>query len=68
MAKYRRGLSAKERKRVASRRGRGETMSRATFNKIKRAAAARGARDPEAVAGEAYWRAAAAKARKRRKK
>lgn len=54
--------------RYRERAGRGRIMSPETFEKIKRSAAARGATDPEAVAGAAYWRTLRAKFRERRKK
>jgi CRISPR/Cas system-associated endonuclease Cas1 len=41
-------------------------MKRETFEKIKRSAKKYGMREPEAVAGKAYWRAAEAKYKKRR--
>jgi len=43
-------------------------MKPSTFKKIKRKAAAAGARSPEAVAGAAYWRTARAKFRKSKRK
>lgn len=43
---------------------RGAIMMPSTFEKIKRSAARRGYRNPEAVAGRAYWRTARAKYRK----
>jgi hypothetical protein len=43
-------------------------MKPETFEQIKRKAAASGARNPEAVAGAAYWETAKAKFRKRKKK
>jgi hypothetical protein len=41
----------------------GRIMAPSTFERIKRSAGARGARNPEAVAGAAYWRTARAKHR-----
>lgn len=43
-------------------------MKPSTFRRIVEEAKKRGYDDPEAVAGAAYWRAAEAKAKKRRKK
>lgn len=40
------------------RQPRGAIMEPSTFEGIKRSAAARGATDPEAVAGKAYWQTA----------
>ena len=51
-----------------ARKGKGAIMKSSTFSKIKRSAAARGARNPDKVAGAAYWRTAKAKFRKRRSK
>ena len=45
----------------------GKIMKPSTFQKIKRAAAASGADDPEKVAGAAYWTTVKAKYRKRKK-
>ena len=42
----------------------GAIMKPSTFEKIKKAAAAEGATDPEKVAGAAYWKTAKAKYRK----
>lgn len=50
------------------RQKRGAIMKPETFEQIKRKAAASGARNPEAVAGAAYWETAKAKFRKRKKK
>jgi len=50
-----------------SRQKPGSIMKPSTFEKIKRSAAARGADDPEAVAGAAYWRTVRAKYRKAKK-
>ncbi|MEW6215967.1 MAG: hypothetical protein AB1478_12325 [Nitrospirota bacterium] len=41
----------------------GAIMRRSTFEKIKRKAARRGATDPQAVAGAAYWKTVRAKYR-----
>lgn len=46
-----------------SRQKPGAIMKPSTFERIKRSARARGADDPEAVAGKAYWMAARAKYR-----
>ena len=49
----------------------GAIMKPSTFKKIKRKASSSGARDPEAVAGAAYWKTAKAKykrAQKRKRK
>ncbi len=46
-----------------SRQKSGEIMTPETFEKIKRSAAARGYRNPEAVAGAAYWKTVKAKYR-----
>lgn len=43
-------------------------MSPETFEKIKAKAASAGAKNPEAVAGKAYWRTARAKFRKSKSK
>lgn len=43
-------------------------MRPSTFQEIKEEAAKAGARDPEAVAGAAYWAAAEKKFRERKKK
>ncbi len=48
--------------------GPGKIMSPETFKRIVRKARKRGARDPEAVAGRAYWRTLQAKARGKKKK
>ena len=50
-----------------SKQPRGAIMKPGTFNKIKKGAAARGARNPEKVAGAAYWRTAKAKFADRKK-
>lgn len=42
-------------------------MSPATFEGIERSAALRGATDPEAVAGAAYWNTVRRKYRERRR-
>lgn len=44
-----------------SKKGKGEIMKPSTFEKIKESAARGGARNPEAVAGKAYWETARAK-------
>lgn len=44
----------------------GAIMKPSTFERIKRQAAARGADNPEAVAGAAYWKTAKAKYRRAR--
>jgi hypothetical protein len=44
--------------------GRGKIMKPSTFASIRRKAVARGARNPDAVAGKAYWTAAKSKARR----
>ena len=49
------------------RQKRGAIMKPSTFMEIKRDAAAKGADDPEAVAGAAYWKTARAKYGKRKK-
>lgn len=46
----------------------GAIMSPETFEKIKAKAASAGAKNPEAVAGKAYWRTAKAKFRKSKSK
>jgi hypothetical protein len=43
-------------------------MKPSTFEKIKRSAAARGAKNPAAVAGAAYWSAAKARAAGKKKR
>lgn len=50
------------------RQKRGAIMKPSTFEEIKRKAAARGATDPEAVAGAAYWQTARAKYRERKRR
>ena len=45
----------------------GKIMKPSTFSKIESKAAASGARNPEAVAGAAYWNTAKAKFAKRHK-
>ena len=45
----------------------GRIMRPETFQRIVREAEKRGARDPEAVAGAAYWRTVRAKYRERRR-
>ncbi len=47
---------------------RGGIMKPETFQAIKEGARRRGATDPEAVAGAAYWNTAEAKARRSKKK
>ena len=47
------------------RQKRGAIMRPSTFNRIARSAAHQGARDPNAVAGKAYWQAAQKKFMKR---
>ena len=46
---------------------RGAIMKPSTFARIERSASARGARDPEKVAGAAYWKTAKAKYSKARR-
>lgn len=46
----------------------GAIMKPKTFESIKKSAAARGATDPEAVAGAAYWQAAKAAYKKAKEK
>lgn len=46
----------------------GAIMKPSTFKSIEKKAAARGARDPKAVAGAAYWSTAESKYAKRKKK
>ena len=61
---------AKESKGLLSwrkRQSRGAIMKPSTFSSIERKAAARGYRNPAAVAGSAYWKTAKSKYRKRRK-
>ena len=62
MAKTSAGL-----RRWRERQPRGRIMKPSTFKTIERKAAAKGYRDPEAVAGKAYWVTAKAKYRKRNK-
>lgn len=50
------------------RQGRGKIMRTSTFARIKSSAASRGYRNPQAVAGAAYWKTAKAKFRRRRGK
>ena len=50
-------------KKWRARKGKGAIMKPSTFERIKRSAAAKGYRNPAAVAGRAYWNAAKAQMR-----
>lgn len=66
--RQRRQKTSKSLRKWRRRQKRGAIMKPSTFKKIKRKAAAAGARSPEAVAGAAYWRTARAKFRKSKRK